>query len=184
MLSTTFISFLYCYLVPNSLCFDPIQSNLIESGASTFLVLRLRRILRSGATVDSMAVAIDDQGSVGGGSTTDLPPETPYIKLATYNIQSGRGGRLEMALREMELMNIDIGFLTETKLTDGIYTRFACGYHVRATEAVSHSKGGTALFWRDRPNWMVKSERCHGPNVMSCELRTGGRRHLLLKDSQ
>ena len=107
-------------------------------------------------------------------STQDEPVETSHIKLATYNIQSGRSGRLEIALREMEKMNIDIGILTETKLTDGIYTRYSSGYHVRATEATSHSKGGVALFWRDRPNWTVESERCHGPNVLSCELRTGG----------
>ena len=54
------------------------------------------------------------------------PPSTqdginPTIKIATYNIVSGRGSRLKMALREMERMNIDLGFFTEAKLTAGIY---------------------------------------------------------------
>ena len=73
-------------------------------------------------SVDGNAV---DNGAPGSVSTQDSILESPYIKLATYNIQSGRGGRLEMALREMAIMNIDAGILTETKLTDGIYTRFS-----------------------------------------------------------
>ena len=68
---------------------------------------------------------IADHGIQMTPSTQDEVPESSYIKLATYNIQSGRGGRLEMALREMAIMNIDAGILTETKLTDGIYTRFS-----------------------------------------------------------
>ena len=112
--------------------------------------------------------------------TPDEDLETPYIKTALYNIQSGRAGRLETAMREMEWMNIDIGVLPESKLTDGIYTRVSSGYHIRATEAASHNKGGVVLFWRDRPNWLVESERCHGPNVISCKVTTPGRWYLLM----
>ena len=76
----------------------------------------------------------------GASSTQD--EVNPNIKLATYNIVSGRGSRLEMALREMERMNVDFGFLTEAKITDGIYVRSAYGYRTLATEAVSPHKGG------------------------------------------
>ena len=107
--------------------------------------------------------------------------ESPYIKIATYNILSGRNGRLEMALREADRLNIDFGFFTEAKLTNGIYTRRSPeGYSVFATEAVSPHKGGIALFWRDRPNWSLESQRACGPNVISCELKTPGRRFLVV----
>ena len=50
--------------------------------------------------------------------------------LATYNVTSGRNGRLEQALRAMKVANVDVGVLTEAKLTKDIYTRFSSGYHV------------------------------------------------------
>jgi hypothetical protein len=50
--------------------------------------------------------------------------------LASFNIQSGRNGGLEAALRAMDQLGVDIGFLMETKLTGGIYTRHSLGYDV------------------------------------------------------
>ena len=94
----------------------------------------------------------------------------------TYNIQSGRNGRLEMALRAMQQMNLDIGILTETKLTRGIHTRWSSGYHVVATEARSEHQGGVALVYRDSSHWQIELVCKHGPNVISCELVTGPKR--------
>ena len=37
------------------------------------------------------------------------------------NIQVGKAGGLETALRELHQGNIDVGFLQETKLTQGIH---------------------------------------------------------------
>ena len=180
-LYTSYIPF-YCYNSSKAVGLNLFTSKLTDCGGFSFPVGISRRILRG--TPPPWTMAVDgiavDNGSQMDPSIQDEPIETPFIKLATYNIQSGRRGRLEMALREMDQMNIDIGILTETKLTAGIYTRYSSGYHVRATEASSHNKGGVALFWRDRPNWSVESERCHGPNVISCELKTGGRRHLII----
>jgi hypothetical protein len=51
------------------------------------------------------------------------------INLATYNIRSGRGGNSEIVLRAMELMNVDLGILTEAKLTDGIYNAVLLWIH-------------------------------------------------------
>jgi len=114
-------------------------------------------------------------------STNDVNGTTsPFIKFVTLNILSGRNGRLEMALREMNRMNADLGILTEAKLTAGVYTRGGFGYRVLATDAVSPHKGGIAFFWRERPNWTVESQACHGPNVISFELVTGGRRSLVI----
>ena len=70
------------------------------------------------------------------------------MKVISWNIISGRRARLEMALRAMMEMNVDLGFLFEAKLTDNVYTRNAYGYSVVATEAVSHVQGSFALFYR------------------------------------
>ena len=42
-------------------------------------------------------------------------------------------------------VGVNIFSLTETKLTDGIYTRHSLGYNVLATNAISHTQGGVAL---------------------------------------
>ena len=58
------------------------------------------------------------------------------MRVAAYNIRNGRAGGLLCALRAMSNMSIDFGVLSETKITDGIYTRSACGYRVLATNEV------------------------------------------------
>jgi hypothetical protein len=98
------------------------------------------------------------------------------ITLATYNIRSGRNGRLETALRAMDQMKVDLGILTEAKLTDGIYTRCSSGYSVVATSARVHNQGGVALFYKNSPDWQIESVRYHGPNVISFQLVAASRR--------
>ena len=73
----------------------------------------------------------DDEDPGEDPPPPEPPPEPPppgdpeaqtkghRIKIASFNIISGRQTRLEMALRAMHMMNIDLGFLQETKLTDG-----------------------------------------------------------------
>jgi hypothetical protein len=43
-----------------------------------------------------------------------------------------------MALRAMKHLNVDLGFLTEATLTDGIHTRWSSDYSVAATNARAH----------------------------------------------
>ena len=50
------------------------------------------------------------------------PVDSGSIALASFNIRSGRNGGLESALRAMDNLGADLGFLLETKLTGGIYT--------------------------------------------------------------
>jgi len=112
---------------------------------------------------------------------TPPDPESPVsVNIATFNITSGRNSRLPQALRALEMLQVDLCFLTEAKLTDGIYTRFSSGYHVTATSAESHRQGGIALAYRDSDYWQVESIQRHGPNVMSCILVTGNRCHPLV----
>ena len=95
------------------------------------------------------------------------------LAVATWNIRSGRNLGLESALRAMASMAVDICLLTETKLTDRIYTRKSSGYEVVATNAVSKSQGGVALCWRSSESYEVEETRECGPNVITFELVTG-----------
>ena len=104
-------------------------------------------------------------------------PSANHVRIASYNIRTGRRWRLESALRAMDLMGVGFGFLLEAKLTDGVYTRYSSDYHVTATEASSPHQGGIALFYKDSTRWQVESIRHHGPNVISCLLVTGNRRY-------
>ena len=76
--------------------------------------------------------------------------------------------------------NVDLCFLTEAKLADGICTREAHGFEVVATKAMSPQRGGIALAYRKSPYWQVESTACHGPNVISCVLVSGTMRQPLI----
>ena len=128
-----------------------------------------------------------DGDPVDSTATAETPPSGPRprrrdpgIKIVTWNIISGRQARLEMVLRTMGIMEVDFGLLTETKLTDDVYTRSAYGYTVVATSAVSHVQGGVAFFYRDAECFVVESVVKHGPNVISCELVSGSIRQPIV----
>ena len=95
------------------------------------------------------------------------------FSVATYNVRCGRNAGLESALRAMAATGVDLGIFTETKITDGVYTRFSSGYNVTASNAVSASQGGIALFWRDNEIYEVEEVATRGPNVLTFELVTG-----------
>ena len=63
------------------------------------------------------------------------------IKIASLNIRLGQAGRLEAVLWASKQGNVDVGFLQETKLTEGIRTRYGAGYAVWVTEAGSRHWG-------------------------------------------
>jgi hypothetical protein len=44
------------------------------------------------------------------------------LRMGTYNVISAWQNRLKEALRSMESCRLDLGIMTETKLTDDIYT--------------------------------------------------------------
>ncbi len=95
------------------------------------------------------------------------PDGSGSIAIALFNIRSGRNGGLEAALRTIDQLGVDIGFLVETKLMGGIYTRHSSGYDVLALTAMSSSSGGIALFWRGNISYEVKETQIWGPNVIS-----------------
>lgn len=73
----------------------------------------------------------------------------------------------------MGQLGVDSGFLLETKLTGGIYTRYSSGYSVLTSSAMSTSQGGIALFWRGNDLYEVEEARVWGANVISFQLMMG-----------
>ena len=80
----------------------------------------------------------------------------------------------------MAQANMDLGVFQETKCTDGIYTRESAGYCVVATDAPSRHRGGVALFYRPSSLFAVEEVREYGPNMISFEVATGGRRWYII----
>ena len=100
--------------------------------------------------------------------------------VTSYNIQSGRNGGLESALRVMKQMGVDCGVILETKLTKGVYTRWSSGYNVRSTHAPSKWQGGISLFWRTSGTYEIEEVEIRGPNVLSFQLVSGAARwHII-----
>jgi len=105
----------------------------------------------------------------------------PKIKIGTLNINNGRNGRLEGALRAIDQLNFDLGVLTEVKITTDKYTPLQFGYNVLATCAPSASKGGVALFWRsDADNWHIEDPTPISPNTISAILTSGKNQWLII----
>jgi hypothetical protein len=73
-------------------------------------------------------------------------------------------------------MRIDVGILTETRLSTDRYTRSAYGYTVFATQTTHANQGGIALIFTNSSSYFhIESQQKHGPNVLSCLLVTGTR---------
>jgi hypothetical protein len=52
------------------------------------------------------------------------------MKICTYNIIHGGGSRMELAIKKMKNMNINLGVLTETKVSEGMYTKVTQVYTI------------------------------------------------------
>ena len=104
---------------------------------------------------------------------------TPSLRLATLNIVDARNNRLEAALRCLSQMNIDIGFLTETKLSTNRHTKLSAGYRFVATTA-NGSKGGVGLAYRRSKGWDLESIKPFGPNVVRATLVAGHKRWYVI----
>ena len=57
------------------------------------------------------------------------------MKVATWNIRSGRNGGLETAVRALHGLEVDVAVLQETRLTKGVYARKVEEYRVMASDA-------------------------------------------------
>jgi hypothetical protein len=98
------------------------------------------------------------------------------VRMATWNIISAGGNRLEAAIRSISLSNIDLCFLTETKITTDKYTKQRDEYTVVATTAKSTAQGGVALVYRQgSKDWHLEGTKSWGPNVIRTVLVEGDR---------
>jgi hypothetical protein len=80
----------------------------------------------------------------------------------------------------MDQLGVDIGFLVDTKLTDGVYTRFLSGYEVVAPTMPPAWQGGIALFWRSNNLYKIEETKVWGPNVISMHLMMGAVRFYIV----
>jgi exonuclease III len=112
--------------------------------------------------------------------STEHDNDCTIIKLATYNIRDGRNSNLEAALRACEQMRIDVGVLTETRLSTDRYTRSAYGYTVFATQTAHTNQGGIALIFTNSLYFQVEAQQKHGPNIISCILVTGTKKYPII----
>jgi hypothetical protein len=80
----------------------------------------------------------------------------------------------------MDQLGVDIGFLMETKLMGGIFTRHLLGYNVLASTTTSPSSGEIAIFWRGNISYEVKETRVWGPNIISLHLMMGSIRFFVV----
>jgi hypothetical protein len=80
----------------------------------------------------------------------------------------------------MGQLGVDIGFLLETKLTVGMYTRYSSRYSVLASTATSVWQGGIALFWRGNNSYEVKETQIWGANIISLQLRMDNARFFVV----
>jgi hypothetical protein len=107
------------------------------------------------------------------GASPSQPDGSGSVLFASFNIQSGRNGGLEGALRAIDQLGVDVGFLLETKLTGGIYTRYSSGYSVLALTAMLVRQGGITLFWRGNNSYEVEEAQIWGANIISLHLMMG-----------
>ena len=97
------------------------------------------------------------------------------IRLVKLLIRTGQVDRLKTSLQALQHGNADLGFLQESKLTQGINTRHGKGYDVWSTEAESWHQGGVVVVLRAAKGWQVKGTASFVPNVVSFLLMLGTR---------
>ena len=113
-----------------------------------------------------MATRREYQGEGGDETRTS-------IWFGLYNIQNGRNGGPELALRDMVQDNLDLSVLQKNKLTDGVYILRSDGYSVVAMDAPSRHHGGVAVFYQESPKFAVDAIQKFGPSIVVFKLVTG-----------
>ena len=91
------------------------------------------------------------------------------IYIGTLNIMDGRGSRLQLAYRQMQLHDLDIVILTEAKL-NGNHSINAFGYDIMATKTIKKNQGGVAIISRKSRDWHLEGGERFGPNVIKTTL--------------
>ena len=103
------------------------------------------------------------------------------VRIIMYNIMLAGGNNLNMALRAMDQMHVDLGIFTKTKLNHDMYMQDCYGYSIVVTRMKTSFQGGVALFyWNQALHWSVRGIQTHGHNVISCILVAGNNFWMLI----
>ena len=70
-------------------------------------------------------------------------------------------------------INVSIGVLQETKLVEGIHTRYNMGYRLWTTEAEICHRGTVAIVLQEEAVWKVEGVTKYGTNVVIFTIRVG-----------
>ena len=95
------------------------------------------------------------------------------------NIMDGRGSRLQLACRHMELLNLDIGIFTEAKL-NGKHAISAYGYDIISTKILHQNQGGIAIISKKSKEWHLEGGIKYGANVIKTTLIHEGKRTKII----
>lgn len=103
------------------------------------------------------------------------------LRIGTYNVRSARGEILELALKALAPMALDVCILSETNL-QGFHTKKVQGFTVVATHTSSERTGGVALIYKSPMNapWNMESTCTFGKNVVSGIITSGWRHWNLI----
>ena len=88
-----------------------------------------------------------------GGQIRKVIDTGQGISLASPNIHTGRVGGLEMELQALHQGNVDLGFLQETNLMQGMQTWRNADYDVWSTEVQIRNWGGFVVVWIAEKGW-------------------------------
>ena len=103
------------------------------------------------------------------------------IHLYRYKIRSGQTGGIDSDMCAMEQVNIDLGFLFDTKITGGINTGPSPEYNMLVLEVHGKHQGGIEILFRNSPHWKIKAYQSFGTHVLSFQLVMGCKRWFIVR---
>ena len=80
------------------------------------------------------------------GRRVEAVKKLEVIRFGTYNIRNRCNVGLESELLRIAWVNVDLGLLQETKITDDVYTQESARFRVVALDTLSCYRGGVSLF--------------------------------------
>ena len=95
--------------------------------------------------------------------------------MATFNVLDGRGGGLELSAQALNLAEVNIAVVQETKFINPQYaTKGAAGYKIRTAAAASVACGGLSLLWKDGEKDLFFGGKRQGMRTQRHHIRVSG----------
>jgi len=135
----------------------------LGGGATTPQQWRGRCASRRRAAAPHPGAGSQPPGTEGGPPEMEVgvaesEPGAATARLATWDVQHGRQGRLHVACRALSLVSVNCAPLQGARLAGDDRPLSCHGHRVSATHA-SHHQGGVALVWKDTSHWQVAATR-------------------------